>query len=71
MRIAASRRNWKTTLATSRPALLLVGLLALAGCGLKGPLYIPPPEPLPEAGAEPDSDEATKDAETPERETDG
>ena len=71
MPIAASRRNWKTILTTSRCTLLLVGLLLLAGCGLKGPLYIPPPEPAPEAGAEPDNEEAAGDTETPESATDG
>jgi predicted small lipoprotein YifL len=32
---------------------LLTGLLAMSACGLKGDLYLPPPEPAPEPAATP------------------
>jgi predicted small lipoprotein YifL len=48
------RINDKPMIATPRVFAFCLALLALAGCGLKGPLYLPPPEPV--EGEQPASD---------------
>jgi len=58
-----------TILTTSRVApTLFAALLALSGCGLKGPLYIPPPEPEPDTTAQPENGDEPAGAQTPETE---
>ena len=45
--------------------LLLIALAALAGCGNKGPLFLPPPPVVEDAGAadEPVADDAPEETE--------
>ena len=49
--------NRATILATA-------GVIALAGCGQKGPLYLPPPQPAPQSKAPPAA-EATQRTNSP------
>ena len=42
-------------------ALILAASLTLAGCGLQGDLYLPPPKPKPAASQPPAEDAADED----------
>lgn len=61
---------------TACAALILLASVALAGCGNKGPLFLPPPPPAEEVDAtvEPDAEDEVpvpEDVETPEPVADG
>jgi predicted small lipoprotein YifL len=57
------------TILTNRYSALALLAVLLAGCGLKGPLYIPPPETEPEATAAPAGADQPADADTSESES--